>query len=157
MGRPQWRWLDERGPSASHHLLRAGASWGQTPAADVYIDGIGHVSRVGQAELEPGEGPDVGFTKRVDDFHANRQIPQSVHKAVRSAVASAQLWGAEVRGVDGSVAVLLLRRACCLCLKHSTVSARRVVRRRCFRLLAFLSPFETPLATTWVTIGQKLE
>ena len=84
--------------------LSVGPSRGQSQMADVYIDDFGHVAQGGQSELECGEGPDVDSMRRVDVFHANRQIPQSVHKAVRSEVASATLWGAEIRGIDGSVA-----------------------------------------------------
>ena len=48
--------------------------------------------------------------RRVDDFYATWQIPQSIHKAVRSEVASATLWSAEIRGIGGSGAVHHLRR-----------------------------------------------
>ena len=69
--------------------------------ADVHIDDFSHVAQGGQLELESGEGLDVDSMRRVDVFYANRQIPQSVHKAVRSEVASATLWSAEIRGIDG--------------------------------------------------------
>ena len=108
--------LTSAGFLPSHYRLRAGPSWGQAQMTDVYIDDFGHVAQGGQLELESGKGPDVDFMRWVDVFHANRQIPQSVHKAVRSEVASATLWGAEIRGIDGSVALPLLRRACCLCV-----------------------------------------
>ena len=108
--------LTSAGLLPSHHRLCAGASWGQAQMADVYIDDFGHVAQVGQSELESGEDPDVDFMIRADDFHANQQIPQSVHNAVRSEVASAVSWTAEISGIDGSVAVPLFRRACCLCL-----------------------------------------
>ena len=98
------RGLTSAGLLPSHYRLRAGPSWGQAQMAGVYIDDFVHVAQGGQLELESGEGPDVDFMRWVDVFHANRQIPQSVHKAVRSEVASATLWGAEIRGIDGSVA-----------------------------------------------------
>ena len=102
-GGPQWSDLP------SHYWLRASAYGGQAQLADVYIDDFGHVARVGQSELESGEGPDVDFTRRVDDFYAKRQIPQSVHKAVRSEVACGAQRSAASMGRP------LLRRACCLC------------------------------------------
>ena len=75
------RGLTSAGLLPSHYRLRAGPSWGQAQMAGVYIDECGHVAQGGQLELESGEGLDIDFMRWVDVFHANRQIPQSVHKA----------------------------------------------------------------------------
>ena len=70
--------------------------------ADVHIDDFSHVAQGGHLELESGEGLDVDFMRRVDVFRTlTGRSRKSVHKAVRSEVASATLWSAEIRGIDG--------------------------------------------------------
>merc|ERR1712194_538327 len=84
--------------------------------ADVYIDDFGHVEMVKDAELQTATGTDFDMMAAVDQFYQDKEVPQSLHKAVRGEVRSTQLRGAEIKGREGTVAAPLLRRIGTACL-----------------------------------------
>ena len=101
---------------ADLRLAGPGPALLKTEMHDIYIDDYGAIAAIPASAVKDTTGKDFDDMAEVDAFYERRGIPQSTAKAVCGEVVQAQLWGAELRCLEGTVAAPLLRRIGCACL-----------------------------------------